>query len=97
MEPHNFSISDRSGTDAAIHLLQYLTDVQPGKVIMSIDGVGAFDHVSRARMFTELLQNGDLQCLVPFVRQWYGEQSQFRWVNDTGTTITIKQGDEEEM
>ena len=60
---------------------------------MNIDGVGAFDHVSRARMFTELLHNSELQCLVPFIRQWYGEQSEFRWVDEHGTCHTILQGD----
>ena len=30
VEPHNFGITDRSGTDATVHLLQYLTDMHPG-------------------------------------------------------------------
>ena len=51
VKPFNFGLCDRSGTDSAVHLLQYLTDAYPGKVIVSIDGVGAFDHVCRARMF----------------------------------------------
>ena len=29
VEPHTFGITDRSGTDATIHVVQYLTDVQP--------------------------------------------------------------------
>ena len=56
MWPHNFGIHDRSGTDAAIHFLTYLADTSPDIVLLSIDGVGAFDHVSRARMFEQLLQ-----------------------------------------
>ena len=31
VRPHNFGIYDRSGTDAAIHMLRYLTDVHPDK------------------------------------------------------------------
>ena len=31
VEPYNFGISDHSGTDAAIHMLRYLTDASPTK------------------------------------------------------------------
>ncbi len=49
--PLNFGLNDRCGTDAAIHYLRYLVEANPDQVIMSIDGVGAYDHVSRTRMF----------------------------------------------
>eukprot|EP00959_Pyramimonas_sp_CCMP1952_P326777 6840389-Pyramimonas_sp.AAC.1 len=91
--PHNFGISDRSGTDAAIHMLQYLAEAFPTKVIMSVDGVGAFDHISRASIFQSLLQNPALHGLIPFVRLWYGVQSEFRWTDDEGNAHTIFQGD----
>ena len=70
-----------------------MTEVHPDKVVLSIDGVGAFDHISRARIFTELLQNPQLHVLVPFVRQWYGLQSDFRWIDENGISHTIVQGD----
>ena len=60
---------------------------------MSIDGVGAFDHVSRARMFEQLMGNSGLHGLLPFVRQWYGIQSKFVWRDNTGRARTILQGD----
>ena len=66
--PHNFGISDRSGTDAAIHMLQYLTDALPAKVIVSVDGVGAFDNISKACIFQSLLQHPALHGHIPFVR-----------------------------
>ena len=74
----NFGMSSRSGTDSAIHMLQFLTDTDPNKIVLSIDGVGAFDHICRARMFEQLLAHPSLQALVPFVRQWYATPSQFR-------------------
>ena len=91
--PHNVGLSDRSGTDAAIHLLRYLSDMHPDKVIVSIDGVGAFDHVCRARMFEQLMSSPTLQGLVLFVRQWYGSASKFVWVDDNGEAHIITQGD----
>ena len=93
MKPHNFGINDRSGTDTAIHLLRYLTDVHPDKVLLSIDGVCAFDHVSRARMFEQLMGREQLQSLLPFVRLWYAVPSQFKWKDDVGHIHTIRQGD----
>ena len=67
--------------------------MHPDKIVLSIDGVGAYDHISRARMFTELLNNPVLRDLVPFVRLWYGVQSEFRWVDECGKTHILKQGD----
>ena len=91
--PHNVGMCDRSGTDTAIHAIRYLTDRYPDKVVISIDGVGAFDHVSRARMFEHLLSDPKLSSLVPFVRQWYGEDTQYRWIDDTGACHIIRQAD----
>ena len=85
--PNNFGIQDRCGTDAAIHLLQHMSDNDLGKVILSIDGVGAFDHICRARMFEQLLADRSLHGLVPFVHQWYGVQSHFKWKNDNGEVL----------
>ena len=67
--------------------------MNPDKVLLSIDGVGAFDHVSRTRMFEQLMANGSLHGLLPFVRLWYGVPSQFKWTNDEGKVYTIPQGD----
>ena len=91
--PHNVGLSDCSGTDAAIHAIRFLTDSFPGKIVLSIDGVGAFDHVCRARMFEQLLEHPRLAQLVPFVKQWYGTASEFRWVDDDGVSYPIRQGD----
>eukprot|EP00959_Pyramimonas_sp_CCMP1952_P264118 5522848-Pyramimonas_sp.AAC.1 len=60
---------------------------------MSIDGVGAFDQVSRARTFEQLMGDQSLHGLLPLVRQWYGIQSQFLWRDDSGHAHTILQGD----
>ena len=93
MQPHNFGIANRSGTDAAIHLLQYLVEKHPHKIILSVDGVGAFDHIKRAGMFAHLLHDAALHGLLPFVRMWYGTQSEFRWRDDAGQPHPIFQGD----
>eukprot|EP00973_Karenia_brevis_P029510 4071921-Karenia_brevis.AAC.1 len=55
--PYNFGLSDWRGMDSAAHFLQYLSDESPNRVILSINGIGAFDHVSRAQIFQQLLAN----------------------------------------
>jgi hypothetical protein len=65
--PANFGLSNRSGTDGLVHLLRSLAETDPTNTIISIDGVGAFDHVSRARIMTEIAGHDTLRCLVPHI------------------------------
>eukprot|EP00959_Pyramimonas_sp_CCMP1952_P418219 8761721-Pyramimonas_sp.AAC.1 len=44
-EPRSFGIANQNGLDAAV-LVQYCTNSYPGEIILSIDGVKAFDHIS---------------------------------------------------
>ena len=91
--PINFGMCNRGGTDSLVHLVQFLLEEDPGRVVLSIDGVGAFDHVSRTRFFEELLTNGDLNNVLPFVRQWYAGQTEFVWYDSEGQAHQITQGE----
>ena len=93
VKPNNFGLSNRSGTDALVHLLQLLSDSDPDLVITSIDGVGAFDHIARARIFEQLLANTELNDFVPFVKLWYDAPTLYKWEDDNGKTHDILQGD----
>jgi len=93
VSPANFGLSDRSGTDSLVHLVQFLLEEDTDRVLLSIDGVGAFDHVCRARFFEELLAHSELRDILPFVRQWYGGASKFSWHDDEGVAHEISQGD----
>ena len=75
IEPHNFGLSAKCGIDGLIHLLQFLLEEDPLRVLLSIDGVGAFDHVCRARFFEELFLHPELHDLIPFVSLWYRTSS----------------------
>ena len=78
-------------------MLWYVTDEDPDGVMLSIDGVGAFDHVCGARMFEALFSVPPLHDLVPFVRQWYATPSRYLWRDDQGTPHEILQGDSGEL
>eukprot|EP00973_Karenia_brevis_P080675 11192736-Karenia_brevis.AAC.1 len=42
--PYQFALSTRAGTDCAAMLLRAMTDQSEDTVIVSIDGIGAYDH-----------------------------------------------------
>ena len=52
--PFQFALSTRAGTDCVGHLLNAATDVNPNVTVLSVDGVGAYDHILRAAMMSRL-------------------------------------------
>ena len=46
--PYQFALQTRAGTDALAHAIQAITDMGENAVVVSLDGIGAFDHVRRA-------------------------------------------------
>ena len=53
--PYQYALTTRAGTECVGHLLRSLTQLDDRATIVSIDGVGAFDHISRSSMLTGLL------------------------------------------
>ena len=66
-----------------------MTGAFPNKWIVNVDGVEAFDHACRAKMFDELMSNTAMPQPTPFIRQWYGDAPQFQWRDDNGTARRI--------
>ena len=68
---------------------------RPDSTVLSVDGIGAFDLVSREAMLSGLrsMEGGD--TLLPFVSQFYGQPSQYLWEDDEGRRVchTIPQGE----
>ena len=92
MAPANFGLADRSGTDALIHLVRSQLEADPHCTLLSIDGVGAFDHVSRARMLQALWEAPELRGLLPFTRLWLARNSTFVWTAESGESHDVLQG-----
>ena len=59
--------------------------------MLSIDGVGAYDHVHRSAMLSKLLEVPRLQPLLPFVRAAYTEPTRYKWQEDEGHRHDIEQ------
>eukprot|EP00973_Karenia_brevis_P091243 12406523-Karenia_brevis.AAC.1 len=91
--PSNFGLADRSGTDGLVHMARAVVEQGPSRVALSIDGVGAFDHISRARIFREIWARPQFHELLPFIRCWYGAPTNFQWLDDSGEAHLITQGE----
>ena len=91
--PFQFALQTRAGTDAVGQALRLITDLDANRVIVSLDGIGAYDHVRRASFLDKLMQTPELEQLVPFVRMFYDRQSSFYWTDDEGRVHTIQQGE----
>ena len=61
--PFQFALSTRAGTDCVGHAIRVATDANHEAIVLSIDGVGAYDHVHRSAMLSKLLEVPRLQPL----------------------------------
>ena len=70
-------MGSRSGVDLAILTARAALELDPGLGLISIDGVGAYDHISRKAMFDALNKLPAAREMIPFLRMFYGQQSKF--------------------
>ena len=75
--PFQYALSTRAGTECVYHALRVITESRPTATVVSIDGIGAFDHVSRQSMLGNLMALPRANSALPFVRQVYGEPSTY--------------------
>ena len=91
--PFQYALQTKAGTEALAHALQFLTDFDPETVVLSLDGVGAFDHVKRAAFFKKLESLENLRPLLPVVGLLYGSESRFLWTDAAGQTNVVRQAE----
>ena len=91
--PHQYALSTRAGTECIAHALQLLTEENPRGTVLSIDGIGAFDLISRKSMLEALMRVEGGPAIMPFVRMFYGQPSSYFWEGDDGTVYHIEQGE----
>ena len=87
--PFQFALSTRAGVDCVGHAVRIATD--PGASVLSIDGIGAYDHVLRSAMLGKLLEEENLRGLLPFVRMVYSQPSRYHWEDEDGCRKEICQ------
>ena len=75
--PFQYALTTKGGCECVAHILQTLTELNQETTIISIDGVGACDLISRNAMMEGLLRMEDGDQILPFVRMFYGNPSTY--------------------
>lgn len=91
--PYQLALGTRAGTDCLGLLLRAITEMQDGRVVVSLDGIGAYDHIKRSAMLQKLRSLPNASAALPFVRLFYGRPSEYTWYDDEGCAHTILQGE----
>ena len=88
-----YALSTETGCECVAHILQTFTDVDERATIVSINGIGAYDLISRNAMLQGLpmMENGDR--VLSFVRCFYGSPSTYMWEDEMGVSQDIPQGE----
>ena len=74
-------------------LVRAATDVDHDTVVLSLDGIGAYDHIHRASMLSKLAALPTASSMLPFVRLFYSGPSRYLWYDDDGLEHEIVQGE----
>ena len=91
--PHQFALSTRAGTGAVLHALTTATQHNQNSTILSIDGIGAYDAISRNSMLQGLRDTPEANRCLPYVRLWYATESEYVWHDAQGQHHTVIQGE----
>ena len=54
--PFQFALFTRAGTDCVGHAIRAMTYLNSRATVLSVDGIGAYDHVLRSSMLGKLLE-----------------------------------------
>lgn len=76
-----------SCNSTGVHSLQLATEAGPTLTIPSVDGIGAYDHVSRTAMLTALRNASEANQTLPFSRMFYSTPSTYLRVDHSGEPL----------
>ena len=91
--PFQYALSTKARCECVAHILQAMTDRDSQATVVSIDGVGAYDLISRNAMLEGLVRMEGGDQILPFVRCFYGSPSTYLWEDEMGETQEIPQGE----
>ena len=87
--PFQHALTTEAGCECVAHILQTIADKDERATVVSIDGVGAYDLISRNSMIEGLLRMEDGDQVLPFVRC----PSTYLWEDELGKPQDIPQGE----
>ena len=74
-------------------MLRAATDADPAVTILSLDGIGAYDHIFRAAMLERLEKMPKARVILPFVRLSNVTPSNYSWWDAKGERHTVTQAE----
>ena len=89
--PFQFALSTMAGVDCVGHAVRVATEADAEAIVLSIEGIGAHDHVHRSAMLNKLLEIPGLRGLLPFVRAIYGQPTCYKWKDLDGVQHDVYQ------
>ena len=75
--PFQYALSTKAGSEALVRAIRAATESDPRTTVLSVDGVGAYDHISRQSMLSALADRPELAGLIPFAALFYGTPSTY--------------------
>ena len=93
--PFQFALSTPDGCECVAHALQAFSEVDERATIMSIDGISAYDLISRRAMLSGFARMEGGRQALPFVKLFFGAPSQYWREDEAGVVHEIDQGEGE--
>ena len=75
--PFQYALRTRAGAESLARAVRAAAELDARTTVLSIDGVGAYDHILRASMLSGSQHTPSLTALLPFVAQFYAEPSAY--------------------
>ena len=91
--PFQYALSTKAGAEGLARAVRVATELDPRATVLSVDGVGAFDHVGRQSMLGSLLRSPALRPLLPYARLFYGQDSTYLWWDSSGACHSVQQAE----
>ena len=91
--PFQYALTTRAGCECVSNALQAICELDENATVTSVDGVSAYDTISRRAMLLGLERVPGGGAASPFVRLFHSEPSAYIWEDDDGVVHTIRQGE----
>ena len=85
MSVSQYGLSTMAGGECVARAVETLSEFDTRAPVLSVNGIGAFDFISRGAMMDGLVQSVDGgDAALSFVRHFCGDPSQYLWEIDDG-------------
>ena len=91
--PHQHAFGTKVGCECVSHILQSSTDEDEYATVVSVDGIGAYDTISRRAMLQGVMWVPSGDRVLPFLKQFYSSPSVCVWEDVMGTQHEVTQGE----